>query len=153
MAFETIRLSINTATLWRLTSSFETVKAWVTAGHTLAVEIRAETRSSAQNRILWSIMSDLSRQCEWAVDGQMVKLSSEDVKHILTAGLKRHQRMARGVDGGLVILGQSTSKMTKAELAELIELAYAFGAQQGVRWSRTSLSREVPDCVCLEEAT
>ncbi len=143
MAFETIRLSINTATLWRLTSAFETVKAWVTAGHTLAVEIRAETRSSAQNRILWSILRDLAQQVDW--HGQ--KLADEEWKDVLTASLKR-QKAVPGIDGGFVILGQRTSKMTRAELADLIELAYAFGAQQGMKWSRTSLSREVPDECC-----
>jgi hypothetical protein len=39
-----------------------------------------------------------------------------------------------GVDGGFVVLGQSTSKMTKGEMVELIELILAFGAQQGVKF-------------------
>ena len=120
-------------------------KAMLIAGHRLSVEIRKATRSTEQNRMLWSILTDLSTQCEWAVDGQMVKLPPEDVKHILTAGLKRHQRMARGIDGGLVILGQSTSRMTVAEMGELITLGHAVGDERGVKWSRTSLGREVPD--------
>lgn len=122
-------------------------KALLLAGHRLQVEVKTEARSSAQNRILWAILTDLSEQCEWAVDGAMVKLPREDVKHILTAALKRHQRMARGIDGGLVILGQSTSKMSKAELAELVTLGHAAGDERGVAWSRTSLGRDVPDCV------
>lgn len=120
-------------------------KAMLIAGHRLTVEIKTATRSTEQNSLLWSLLTDLSQQCEWAVDGQMVKLSPEDVKHILTAGLKRHQRMARGIDGGLVILGQSTSRMTVAEMAELITLGHAYGDSQGVRWSRTSLGRDVPE--------
>lgn len=120
-------------------------KAMLIAGHRLTVTIRKETRSTEQNNLLWSVLSDLSKQCEWAVDGQMVKLPPEDVKHILTAGLKRHQRMARGIDGGLVVLGMSTSRMTVAEMGELITLAHAVGDERGVRWSRTSLGRDVPD--------
>lgn len=120
-------------------------KAMLIAGYRITVEIRKATRSTEQNSLLWSLLADLSRQCEWAVDGQMVKLSPEDVKHILTAGLKRHQRMARGIDGGLVILGQSTSRMTVGEMAELITLGHAYGDSQGVKWSRTSLGRGVPD--------
>lgn len=127
------------ATLWL------EIKAHLMAGHRLTVSIKPETRSTEQNRILWSILGDLSEQCLWAVDGQMVKLQPEDVKHILTAGLKRHQRMARGIDGGLVILGQSTSRMSKAEMSELITLGHAHGDGQGVTWSRTSLGRDVPD--------
>ena len=124
------------------------IKAMTMAGNRLVLEVRRETRTLEQNSILWSILTDLSQQCQWAVDGQMVKLPPEDVKHILTAGLKRHQRMARGIDGGLVILGQSTSRMTVAEVSELIELGYAVGADRGVKWSRTSLGRDVPDEVC-----
>lgn len=120
-------------------------KPWLFAGLKLHLELRKETRSTAQNRILWSILADLARQTEWAVDGAMVNLDAEEIKDILTAGLKRHQRMARGIDGGLVILGARTSKMTRAELSELIELAYAVGAERGVSWSRTSLGRDVPD--------
>jgi hypothetical protein len=33
------------------------------------------------------------------------------------------------------VLGKSTSKMTKSEMAELQELIEAFGAQQGVRFT------------------
>ena len=121
------------------------MKAHLLAGHRLSITIKPETRTTAQNRLLWSVLGDLAAQCEWAVDGQMVKLTAEEVKHILTAGLKRHQRMARGIDGGLVILGQSTSRMSKDEMGELITLAHAYGDQQGVAWSRTSLGRDVPD--------
>lgn len=120
-------------------------KPWLVAGHKLHLELRKETRSTASNRLFWSVLTDISRQVEFAVDGAMVKLEPEEVKDILTAGLKKHQRMCRGIDGGLVFLGQRTSKMTQAEMSELIELAYAFGAGKGVQWSRTSLGRGVPD--------
>lgn len=120
-------------------------KAMLLAGHRLTLEIKRATRSTEQNSLFWSLLGDLSKQCEWAVDGQMVKLSPEEIKHILTASMKRHQRMARGIDGGLVVLGQSTSRMTVAEMAELITLGHAYGDSQGVRWSRTSLGRDVPE--------
>ena len=40
----------------------------------------------------------------------------------------------RGLDGGFVVCGQSTSKMTKAEMCELQELMEAFGVEKGVRF-------------------
>ena len=128
-----------------LVKAWEWTKAMLHAGHRLTLEVKKATRSTEQNSLFWSLLTDLSKQCEWAVDGQMVKLSPEEIKHILTASLKRHQRMARGIDGGLVILGQSTSRMTVAEMAELITLGHAYGDSQGVRWSRTSVGRDVPD--------
>ncbi|MEN9885600.1 MAG: hypothetical protein RL758_178 [Pseudomonadota bacterium] len=123
----------------------EWMKAMLIAGHKLSLEVKKATRSTEQNNLMWSVLTDLSKQCEWAVDGQMTKLSPEDVKHILTAGLKCHQRMARGIDGGVVILGQSTSKMTVQEMSELITLGHAYGDQAGVVWSRTSLGRDAPE--------
>jgi hypothetical protein len=120
-------------------------KPYLIAGHKLSLTIKRETRSTAQNRLLWSLLTDLANQLEWAVDGSMVKLEPEEVKDILTAGLKKHQRMCRGIDGGLVFLGQRTSRMTVAEMADLITLAHAYGDQQGVRWSKTSLGRDWPE--------
>ena len=46
-------------------------------------------------------------------------------------------KVVPGLDGGFVVLGQATSKMTIAEMGELMELISAFGAQQGVRFTAT----------------
>lgn len=105
-------------------------------------EIRPRTRTLAQNDLLWSVLTDISKQVSFVVNGEAVKVSPEEVKDILTAGLKRETRMAMGIDGGMVILGQRTSKMTVRQLSELVELAHAFGSQKGVQWSPTSLGRD-----------
>lgn len=106
------------------------------------VEIKPRTRSLAQNDMLWSILTDISRQVQFVVNGALVSVAPEEVKDILTAGLRRETRMAMGIDGGMVLLGQRTSKMTVSEMKDLIELAYAFGNDRGVEWSRTSLGRD-----------
>lgn len=124
---------------------FKFAKSLLTMGFDFIVELKPATRTLAQNALMWSILTDLSRQTKWAVDGEMVKLDPEDIKDILTASLRKHQRMAKGIDGGLVILGMRTSRMTKAQMSDLIEIAYAVGAERGVSWSRTSLGRDVPD--------
>ena len=103
------------------------------------VEIRPKTRTLAQNDLLWSVLTDISRQVDFVVNGEFVKVSPDEVKDILTASLKRETRMAMGIDGGMVLLGQRTSKMTVRQMTELIELAHAFGTQRGVEWSPTSL--------------
>jgi NinB protein len=128
-----------------LIDAWKWLKPQVLSGLRFDLTIKRETRSTAQNRLMWSVLTDLAEQCEWAVDGSMVKLDPEEVKDVLTAGLKKHQRMCRGIDGGLVFLGQRTSRMTVAEMSDLIELAHAFGAERGVRWSRTSLGRDAPE--------
>lgn len=98
-------------------------------------EFQGERRTSEQNDRMWALLTDISQQVEWPVDGKMQKLPPEDWKHILSAGLKREQRVAQGIDGGFVILGQRTSKMTKRQLSDLMELISAFGASRDVVWT------------------
>ena len=43
--------------------------------------------------------------------------------------------MAVGIQGGFVMLGKSTSKMTISEMSEVIEFLYSFGADRDVVWS------------------
>lgn len=85
------------------------------------------SRTTDQNAKMWATLADLSRQVDW--HGQ--KLSKEEWKDVLTAAQKR-QKVVPGIDGGFVVLGSSTSRMSKADMCELIELAQAFGAQHGV---------------------
>lgn len=105
-------------------------KAHLSAGRRMVMELRPETRSDAQNRRLWAMLSDISTQVDWY--GQ--KLSAEDWKHVLSASLKK-QRAVQGLDGGFVVLGLPTSKMSKAEMSELQTLMEAFGAERGVKFS------------------
>lgn len=128
-----------------LMKAWHWAKAMLSAGHRLTLEVKKATRSTDANALFWSCLNDISRQVEWPVDGKTQKLSPDDWKDILSAGLKRAQRVAQGVEGGWVMLGQRTSRMTVAEMSELITLCHAFGDQHGVRWSRTSLGRDVPE--------
>lgn len=104
-------------------------KAWLMAGHRLTLEVRPEKRSDAQNRRLWAMLTDISAQVDWYGH----KLSSEEWKDVFSASLKR-TKVVPGLDGGFVVCGQSTSRMTRAEMCELQELMEAFGAQQGVKF-------------------
>lgn len=92
-------------------------------------------RTTDQNAIMWAMLTDISQQIPWVVNGCKCMMSKEDWKDVLTANWKREQRIAQGIDGGIVMLGQRTSKMSKAQMSELIELMYAFGAERGVIWS------------------
>jgi hypothetical protein len=115
---------IITLQLWPL------LKSMLMAGHRVVVEIKPETRTLAQNARLWAMLSDVSKQVNWY--GR--KLSEEEWKHVFTASLSK-QDVVPGIDGGFVVLGKSTSKMTKPEMSELQQLIEAFGAQQGVRFT------------------
>ena len=96
----------------------------------MVVEIKPPTRSLEQNALLWPLLTELAQQIEWY--GQ--KLTPAEWKDIMTAGLKK-QRAVPGIDGGFVVIGAHTSKMSKAEFIDLVELIYSFGAEHGVQWS------------------
>jgi hypothetical protein len=98
----------------------------------VVASLKRETRSVQANALLWARLTDISQQVVW--NGE--KLSPEEWKHVLTAGLKK-QKAVQGIDGGFVILGASTSKMDKREFSELLELALFFGDSQQVKWRDT----------------
>lgn len=110
------------------------IKESLQSGHRLELTIKREKRSLDQNALLWSCLTDLSKQVEWY--GQ--KLTKEEFKDLLTAGLKK-QKAIPGIDGGFVMVGSSTSSMTKDEMSDLITLAHAFGDERSVKWSPTSI--------------
>ena len=97
-------------------------------GH--VVSIKAPTRSLIQNNRLWALLTDVSRQVDWY--GR--KLSPENWKDVFTAAMKK-QDVVPGIEGGFVVLGMSTSKMTKQEMVDLQTLIEAFGAERQVKWS------------------
>jgi len=106
------------------------VKAHLMAGQQMVIEVKEKTRSTEQNSRMWALLTDVSRQVDWY--GQ--KLTPEEWKDVFSASLKK-QKAVPGLDGGFVILGQRTSKMSIREMGELMELIEAFGAQKGVRFT------------------
>ena len=98
--------------------------------HEVVIREHKSKRSLEQNAKLWAMLHDISRQVEW----YGYRLTPEEWKDMLTAGLKQ-QKAVPGIDGGFVVLGASTRKMSVKEMAELIELAQHLGDQQQVRWT------------------
>jgi len=94
------------------------------------VEFKPATRSLEQNAKLWASLTDVSKQVVW--HGR--KLTAEEWKFVFSSAIKK-QEVVPNIDGtGFVVLGQSTSKMTKGEMSELLELIQAFGAQHNVKF-------------------
>lgn len=104
-------------------------------GRKLQITVGEPSRTLDQNARLWAMLGDVSRQVQWPVDGKSQFLSPEDWKDLLSAGLHKEQRVAQGIEGGFVILGQRTSQMSKRELAGLIDFIEYFGAEKGVEWT------------------
>lgn len=104
----------------------------------LVLDIKEPTRTIEQNKKMWPLLKDLSDQVIWFGN----KYDSDDWKDLITAlvakSKKQEQRMAPGLDGGVVMFGQRTSKMNVRQMVEVIEAIYWFGTQQGVQFSEKS---------------
>lgn len=93
------------------------------------VTIQEPTRSLEQNSRLWVLLSAVSEQVEWY--GK--KLTPENWKNVFSASLKK-QEVTPGIDGGFVVMGISTSKMSKRELGDLMTLIEAFASERNVKF-------------------
>jgi hypothetical protein len=120
-----------TGQLWPL------LKAHLMAGRRMVVEAREETRSLAENAMLHALLTQISKQVEWA--GK--KRDVETWKRLLTAAWCRargeHIEMLPALDGhGVDIVFRRTSQLTRSECAELIEFVLAWAAEHGVHTGR-----------------
>lgn len=115
---------------------WDMIKRGVAGGKPVVVKLERKKRTVDQNAKMWSMLTEVSKQVDWYGE----KLSPEDWKHVFTASLSK-QRAVPGIDGGFVILGKATSKMTKPEMSDLIELIYAFGAEHEVYFNDESRER------------
>jgi hypothetical protein len=94
------------------------------------LSVKPSTRSTEQNARMWAMLAEISAQVYWYGH----KLTSEEWKDVFSAAMKR-TKVVPGLDGGFVVCGQSTSKMTISEMSEMQTLMEAFGAEKGVKFS------------------
>lgn len=100
-------------------------------GH--VVTVKEPTRNLEQNALLWVLLAAFSEQLKWPVNGAMVKLEPDEWKDVLSAAFRQEtQRIAMGLNGGMVILGMRTSTMGKRQFAEFIEFVQSVAADRGV---------------------
>src|SRR5690242_15954747 len=92
-------------------------------------------RTLQQNALLWSHLTDLANQVPWHVDGKLQHISPSDWKDICTAGLRKEQRIAAGIESGFVVLGARTSKMTIGQMQTLIDFVQYVGDARQVKWT------------------
>lgn len=93
------------------------------------VEFKAPKRTLDQNAKMWAMLTEVAAQVPY----HGLRLSADDWKLIFLDALKREVRMVPNLDGtGMLSLGRSSSDLSKSEMADLIELIFAFGAKHGV---------------------
>lgn len=93
-------------------------------------------RTLDQNAKLWALLGDVSRQHEH--HGR--RYEPEDWKILFMLALGKEMRFAPSLDrNGFVPLGTRSSKLSKAEMSELIEYILAFCAENEIPLSDPTL--------------
>ena len=113
------------------------------AEHGFIVTIDEPSKTREQEARYHAMFLDISKQCEF----MNAKWTAEDWKRLLVDAFSRVMvsqgtplsqggRIVPALDGnGFVQLGIQTRKFRKKEASEFIEYLFAFGAEQGVKWS------------------
>ncbi len=108
-------------------------KGWLCAGGgRLVLEVRPETRSDAQNRLLHALFGDVSKQALWMGASR----TPEQWKLLFVSGhaiaTKEGADMVPGLEGEFLNLRESTARMSKARMASLLEYVMAWAIDHGV---------------------
>lgn len=99
-----------------------------------AVKIAERTRSLDQNAAQWPILDAFAKQLQWPVNGAMQTITAEDWKDILTCAWRNEvPRVAMGLSGGMVLLGQRTSRFKRGEFSEWLDWLNAMAVEKGVQ--------------------
>lgn len=103
------------------------------------VNIREETRTLDQNAKMWAMLSDVSRS---KPNGRM--MTTERWKAVFMQACGHAVQFEIGLDGAPFPIGYSTSKLTKAQMGDLITFIYQWGDENSVKWSEPPLSPPEP---------
>lgn len=97
------------------------------------VKIKAPGRSMSQNDKMWAMISDVSRA---KPEGR--RHTPEVWKGLFMHSCGHQVQFMHGLDDGPPFpVGFSSSRLSKAEMSDLIESIYEYGARHGVVWSET----------------
>jgi hypothetical protein len=97
------------------------------------VRIGEPNRTLEQNAAQWPILEAFAKQLQWPINGMLQQITAEDWKDILTAAFRQAQpRVAQGIDGGMVLLGQRTREFGKREFSDWLEFLNATADERGV---------------------
>lgn len=129
----TIRLFESRRAYQDILRAWQWIKAMLTAGHRLVLEVRRETRSNAQNALLHAWIGEIAKSQEWA--GR--KRDPEVWKRLLTAAWLRARgegvEVLPALDGhGIDVVFRRTSSLTKSECSELCEFVIAWAVTHQV---------------------
>ena len=98
----------------------------------MVLEVRPETRSDRQNRLLHALFGDVAKQVEWM--GK--KRTAGEWKLLFVSGhavaTKQGADLVPGLEGEFLNLRESTARMGKARMASLLDYVMSWAVEHGV---------------------
>lgn len=102
------------------------------------VNIQEAKRSNAQNDKMWAMLSDISKA---KPEGR--HLTTDLWKCAFMSSCGHEVQFMNGLDDGPPFpVGFKTSHLKVAQMAELIEFIYAYGARHNVVWTEPEITNE-----------
>lgn len=94
------------------------------------VNIAEPKRSLDQSAKMWAMLSDVARA---KPDGRVH--TAEVWKQLMMAACGHEVQFLMGLDGNPFPAGFKSSRLSKAQMADLISFIAAYGDEKGIRWS------------------
>lgn len=102
------------------------------------VEFKASKRSLPQNDRMWAMLTDVAEQVTHCGN----RYTPDQWKVLFLHACGREVQFLPGLDGKTFLpWGQSSSDLSKAEMSELIEFIFAWGAENGVTFHEPESGR------------
>lgn len=99
------------------------------------VNVTEPKRTLDQNALMWALLSDVSRA---KPEGRV--LTPDVWKALFLHALDHSTRFEMALDGrGMVPVGFRSSRLSKAQMTDLIETILEYGARHDVRWSHSPM--------------
>lgn len=105
------------------------------AGKPIIIKLTYESRTEAQNRKMWPMLSCfVTSKVNWPAGSGIIPPKEDWKVLFVSAYNKDTSRMVIGLAGEIVNFNTSSKGLTKPQFSELIEFIYAEGCERGVIW-------------------
>ena len=112
-----------------LRNKADLIKAVANAPVGAQFDLVDDPRTTQQNRLMWGLLTDISDQLTHCGE----KWEAEAWKACFLKAMGKKMQFMPSLDGeSVVAVGYRSSKLSKAEFSELIELIYSEGVKRGV---------------------
>ncbi len=93
-----------------------------------------QKRTPPQNKLMWALLTQLQDNARY----HGYKLDKEEWKLIMLSGLRKELRLVPSLNNdGVVSLDRSSSRLTVAEMGDMVTLIEAWAAEHEVKLVRT----------------